>query len=145
MSSARYAVCLNRGNPPPPRPKVGTRPDKLLTCLTSLSRDTLLISTGNGPPGSTTVTSQGHMTSKDYAISSYSKVHVVRDTGLFHKPRLASRPKMPVRLLRAITTGSRCPSPRFVSEIARRFGLNVYLGLHSKSCLMDSILERTGQ
>jgi hypothetical protein len=47
---------------PPSLPQLGTRPDTV-TCLTSLSRDTLLtflrISTGNGPHGSTAVTSQG--------------------------------------------------------------------------------------
>jgi len=68
----------------PSLPRLGTRPDKLLTCRTSLSRDTLLIflriSTGNGPPGSTTVTSQGQMTSRNYAISSSSKVNVVQKT-----------------------------------------------------------------
>jgi hypothetical protein len=76
----------------PSLPKLGTRPDKLLTCLTSLSRDTLVIflriSTGNGPPGSTTVTSQGQMTSKKYATSSCSKVNVVQDMGLIYKTNL---------------------------------------------------------
>jgi hypothetical protein len=67
---------------PPSLLQLGTRPDTV-TCLTSLSRDPLLtflrISTGNRPHGSTAVTSQGHVTSRDYAISSYSTGNVVQD------------------------------------------------------------------
>lgn len=87
----RVLVKVFQQGGPPSLLKLGTRPDKLPTCLTSPSRDTLLIflgiSCGDGPPGSTTVTSQGQMTSRDYATSE-TKVNAVQDTGLLQKTSL---------------------------------------------------------